>query len=590
MSTRLLWLLAAVLAGYLLEASPSVAEPIALPGSALAEFPFVGDEPPASIALGPEGGIWLALDEVPGRLDRMTTQGTVNGEFVLPTGPEEDVASFINSPTNVALGGNGDMWFANRGLDAERRPLIGYTTPTGVTEEFPIPSFFGANAIARGQGTTMWYTAEESLVRVTSRGDITQFRVEQEADDTRDESSMPEALTLGPEGDMWFTDLSESETGQNFVGRTTPSGHSEKWELPAAFHTPSAIAVGAEGDIWFTEWPDGIARISPPGIITEYLVPSVSGDEYGLALGPDGNMWFSEQEDALGRITPSGAVTSFGPVLADGHAPAALTSDASGHLWYSESDPLAGKANSIGRLTVPISPMNQSAPTVAGVTGVGQSLTSTSGSWLHEPSAIHYQWQVCDRAGGECHDIPGQTGSTHMLTTAEVGDTIRVLVTASNIAGAVSVASAVSSEILAPQRVPATAPTPVLPSTAKIYYDRHTRFVVIEGIMVSLAPRAGWIDVLCHGRSCPFSRQRTSVAAACRARKCSNGAAADMPTVRLKWPLGRRRLLAGSRLSVDIGVAGSTGKSFGLVVRQGRRPTFPSGCLVPNSDVAASEC
>ena len=79
---------------------------------------------------------------------------------------------------------------------------------------------------------------------------------------------------------------------------------------------------------------------------------------------------------------------------------------------------------------------NTAGPTVGGVARDGSTLTANPGSWDGTPTITYeYQWQRCDAAGANCVNIPGETGSTYTLTPADVGSTIRVLVTAVNDAG-----------------------------------------------------------------------------------------------------------------------------------------------------------
>jgi hypothetical protein len=77
-----------------------------------------------------------------------------------------------------------------------------------------------------------------------------------------------------------------------------------------------------------------------------------------------------------------------------------------------------------------------SPPTLSGVVGQGQSLTATSGSWSNAPTSYAYQWQRCDSAGSGCAPISGQTTNKYLLATADVGQTVRVSVTATNGSGA----------------------------------------------------------------------------------------------------------------------------------------------------------
>ncbi|HSD02279.1 MAG TPA: hypothetical protein VLB81_07925, partial [Gaiellales bacterium] len=77
-------------------------------------------------------------------------------------------------------------------------------------------------------------------------------------------------------------------------------------------------------------------------------------------------------------------------------------------------------------------PINQSLPTISGSAAVGKALTATSGSWSGSPSSFAYQWQRCASGGGSCAAIAGATGSGYTVVSADVGRTLRVVVTASN--------------------------------------------------------------------------------------------------------------------------------------------------------------
>ena len=60
-------------------------------------------------------------------------------------------------------------------------------------------------------------------------------------------------------------------------------------------------------------------------------------------------------------------------------------------------------------------------------------------------STFAYQWRRCDSGGGNCADISGATATTYTGTTADVGRTLRVVVTAGNRAGTTSATSAPSA-------------------------------------------------------------------------------------------------------------------------------------------------
>ena len=74
----------------------------------------------------------------------------------------------------------------------------------------------------------------------------------------------------------------------------------------------------------------------------------------------------------------------------------------------------------------------------------GQSLTVTSGTWVAYPAATYtYQWRW-DDAG---LDIAGATSSTYVVQASDVGHTLEVWVTATNVHGAIVASSAATSAV-----------------------------------------------------------------------------------------------------------------------------------------------
>jgi hypothetical protein len=88
-------------------------------------------------------------------------------------------------------------------------------------------------------------------------------------------------------------------------------------------------------------------------------------------------------------------------------------------------------------------PQNTAAPTIGGTPQVGQTLTANNGSWTSDTTPNYsYQWQRCDGAGANCTSISGATAQTHVVQTADVNATLRVVVTATNPSGSTSATSA----------------------------------------------------------------------------------------------------------------------------------------------------
>ena len=152
----------------------------------------------------------------------------------------------------------------------------------------------------------------------------------------------PLAITVGPDGNLWFT---MGDNGPSSIGRITPTGgiatftnatvntpwaiarcgrapvvHQQRQQHDRADHAlrpdhcipdangtingPMGIAAGPDGALWFTNaGNNSIGRIttgSPP-VITNY--PGTPGSPQGIARGSDDNMWFTNYPDAIGKIT-----------------------------------------------------------------------------------------------------------------------------------------------------------------------------------------------------------------------------------------------------------------------------------------------
>jgi hypothetical protein len=96
-------------------------------------------------------------------------------------------------------------------------------------------------------------------------------------------------------------------------------------------------------------------------------------------------------------------------------------------------------------------PKNTSAPAISGTLQDGSTLTVSPGAWSGTPApTISYQWQRCTGAGA-CDNIAGATGTTYVLTSADVAHTLRVQVTATNSHGS-STAVTSETDLIAPAK------------------------------------------------------------------------------------------------------------------------------------------
>jgi virginiamycin B lyase len=142
--------------------------------------------------------------------------------------------------------------------------------------------------MTRGADGNVWFTEDRSKIgRITPGGAVTEYPIQHAAS----------ALTLGPDGNVWFY-------GSGRAGRVTPAGQVTEFEVPQATYAwGNGITAAADGNLWFIDSPGHSAfRLTPTGEVTVFDVRAQDANQFALAAGPGGTMW----------VTDSG-VTVFAP-------------------------------------------------------------------------------------------------------------------------------------------------------------------------------------------------------------------------------------------------------------------------------------
>ena len=92
-------------------------------------------------------------------------------------------------------------------------------------------------------------------------------------------------------------------------------------------------------------------------------------------------------------------------------------------------------------------PVNTSPPTIKGTAQDGQILTGDRGNWSNSPTDYNYNWTRCNKSGNNCSNINNANNTTYTLTSADVGHTLRLKVTAKNADGKTSASSAATAVV-----------------------------------------------------------------------------------------------------------------------------------------------
>src|SRR5580698_1950190 len=156
-------------------------------------------------------------------------------------------------------------------------------------------------------------------------------------------SSKPMGITLGSDGNIWFTEQIVSK-----IGELDESAKFTETVTPTAKAAPTGIASGPNGLVWFTE--QNVAKIGQIQLtgptFVDFQLPNPKARPVGIALGSDGNMWVTDPgANVIWRVTQQGVSTSC--KLQANAQPLAITSGPDGGIWFTEPG-----TNSIGRVSV----------------------------------------------------------------------------------------------------------------------------------------------------------------------------------------------------------------------------------------------
>jgi hypothetical protein len=109
-------------------------------------------------------------------------------------------------------------------------------------------------------------------------------------------------------------------------------------------------------------------------------------------------------------------------------------------------------------------PNNTTPPSISGTAKAGETLTASPGVWDDPTATFTYAWQRCSDTGTACATIAGATGTTFVPTSADVGNTDRVVVTAT-IAGGFTDANSAVTAVIAAGAAPQNSAPPTISGT-----------------------------------------------------------------------------------------------------------------------------
>ncbi|MBI5435722.1 MAG: hypothetical protein HY937_01170 [Nitrosomonadales bacterium] len=148
-------------------------------------------------------------------------------------------------------------------------------------------------------------------------------------------------ITLGPEGDIWFTVTRwvEGTEEPHIIGRFSPAdGYFTKYATPHN-SVPEELIVDAKGTIWFfASNKNNLYRVDPKTFALKgYPVPTANGNPKSLAIDQKGHIWFAESTaNKIGEFLPEQEVFYEHELLTQYANPGKISIDKRGRVWFVE--------------------------------------------------------------------------------------------------------------------------------------------------------------------------------------------------------------------------------------------------------------
>ncbi len=250
----------------------------------------------------------------------MSTRSTVRAIAMVAVASLSGLLVVAAGPTPAAQAATGDI------------TLFGASTsglfPTGGIVEGPDGHVYFANPYLSGP--------TNGLGEITPSGSIT-FHTNAAIDGPAD-------VTVGGDGNVWFTDPNAGPPGQETgqIGRFNPTTNAFTFFSPGSVSFPFKIATAADGSVWFNGGGQVAQRMHTGGTgAAGSLGASMNtgGTTGDIALGPDGNIWITKSNGnhELLRVNPTtGATTPF--AIPQGNVgPRQMTIGPDGNLWFTHT-------------------------------------------------------------------------------------------------------------------------------------------------------------------------------------------------------------------------------------------------------------
>jgi len=408
-----------------------------------------------SVLIAGCGGMRNSVTQSPSAGHGVNNHVVQNGKAPINWTQFNDPASGYSTNYTVVVGSDKNLWFGNSQGGLLQVQMTGKTKLVPVqyvcsgTSKCNMVTGYGAT-VGKDKnfyfgGTNFDYNNNKYVVAVVkTTGAITVHDI------TSGDYVSEGGFTLGPDGNVWFTE-------QQHIAKINTTGTITEIAYPsgATSNSYGSTTTGPDGNVWFTEYNNNIvAKINPTTkAITEFSLASqsLSCNPSSIVSGSDGNLYFVCNGQYLGQITTAGVAKVWYDAFGVGYFPEALQVGGDGNIWFangsgayiSEFNPSLVSfttfvppyttgtvyqialgpdknfwgAESDGKTDVYIpSPLTVSPASIT-FTGTGQTQNIT----VTEQGTL--SWTATSTSPGVCSVAPGAHANTFVVTANGIGTT-----------------------------------------------------------------------------------------------------------------------------------------------------------------------
>ena len=259
-----------------------------------------------------EGDVWFT-EFGSGKLGTIDRSGTMTetsrfspAEWrpVLRVPPPGDQHASI-TPLDVIVRPDGAVWFTEPTRHRIGRYMNGNLT------FYHAPTMGAPLMLASGPDGSLWFTETVSgWIGKFENGTFAEFTAPNAAFNPISidksvlfDTIMPARLAVRGDGTVYFTKNWPIASGDSQIGKLDKAGKIRYLQTPTANAGPADVTIGPDGDVWFTEYrANKIGHIDASDVITEIPLPTANSGPLGIGATQDRAIFAEHKSGKIGIL------------------------------------------------------------------------------------------------------------------------------------------------------------------------------------------------------------------------------------------------------------------------------------------------